>query len=105
MPAGRDGHCMVNLPDGRILIIGAESPYSLTKSVLFFDPVDNTFTTGPSLLFDKAGVACALFHSPLHGKRPVVLVARQTAEVYDYTQTNATWIQSKYRTCSIISPS
>ena len=95
LPAGRQGHCMVNLPDGRILIIGAESPSSLSKNVLFFDPVDNSFTPGPSVLFDSAHAACTLFYSPLHGNRPVVFVAKQTAEIYDYTKTNA-WEQSKY---------
>ena len=97
LPAARQGHCMVNLPDGRILIIGAENPSSLRKNVLFFDPVDDSFTPGPSLLFDSAHAACTLFYSPLHGNRPVVFVAKQTAEIYDYTKTNA-WEQSKYRT-------
>ena len=95
LPAARQGHCMVNLPDGRILIIGAESPSSLYKNVLFFDPVTKSFTTGPSLLFDRAHAGCTLFYSPLHGNRPVVFVAKQTAEIYDYEQTNA-WEQSKY---------
>ena len=95
LPAARHGHCMVNLPDGRILIIGAESPRSLSKNVLFFDPVDNSFTPGPSMLFDRKHAGCTLFYSPLHGNRPVVFVAKQTAEIYDYTKTNA-WEQSKY---------
>ena len=103
LPAARHGHCMVNLPDGRILIIGAESPRSLSKNVLFFDPVDNSFTPGPSMLFDRKHAGCTLFYSPLHGNRPVVFVAKQTAEIYDYTKTNA-WEQSKYPTHVVITP-
>ena len=45
----------------------------------------------------KDGAGMTLFNSPLHGDRPVVLVAGgggQWAEVFDYTNANA-WEESK----------
>ena len=45
----------------------------------------------------KDGAGMTLFNSPLHGDRPVVLVAGgggQWAEVFDYTNSNA-WEESK----------
>ena len=81
---------------------------------MFFNPEDNTFAPGPSLLFGRLRCGCALFQSPLHDNRPVVLAAGGdatyfrnpdavgTAEVLDYTNTNE-WQQSKLiNTFSII---
>ncbi len=56
------------------------------------DPVNNTFSTGPSMSYERRDAACTLFNSPLHNGRPVVLAAggglQATAEVYDYTYAN-----------------
>ena len=85
---------MVTLHDGKVLILGANpnSP-SLYKNVIIFDPAQNTFTTGPSLSYNRDNAACTLFNSSLHDNRPVVLAAggwgQATAEVYDYTNDNA----------------
>ena len=95
MPAARYGHCMVTLDDGKVMILGG---YPTSKIVLIFDPEDNTFNTGPSLLFNRYYFGCAVFKSPLHNNRPVVLAAggsgQKTAEVLDYTNAN-TWEHSK----------
>ena len=94
LPEARSGHCMVTLHDGKVLILGANpnSP-SLYKNVIIFDPAQNTFTTGPSLSYNRDNAACTLFYSNLHDNRPVVLAAggwgQATAEVYDYTNDNA----------------
>lgn len=94
LPEARSGHCMVTLHDGKVLILGANpnSP-SLYKNVIIFDPAQNTFTTGPSLSYNRDNAACTLFNSNLHDNRPVVLAAggwgQATAEVYDYTNDNA----------------
>ncbi len=52
LPVARYGHCMVTLHDGKVIIIGGY-PSSLYKNVLVFDPADNSFTTGPSLSYNK----------------------------------------------------
>ena len=118
MPASRYAHCMVTLHDGKIMILGGYlgGPRKLRdpklKSVMIFNPEDNTFTSGPSLLFGRVRFGCALFQSPLHENRPVILAAggdgtysrnpRNTAEVLDYTNT-IEWQQSKLiNTFSII---
>ena len=92
LPLGRHGHCTVTLHDGKVMIIGADYHSSLRKNVLTFDAADNSFTTGPSLSYDRRHAACTLFHSDLHNGRPVVLsvggVSQATAEVYDYTISN-----------------
>ena len=53
LPSGRHGHCMVNLPDGRIMILGGS--WTHEKEVLIFDPTTDTFTNGPSMIFDRVG--------------------------------------------------
>ena len=71
------------------------------RSVLTFNPQDNSFTQGPNLLYDRYGHGCTLYNSPMHGNRPVVLAVSgvawrnaDTAEVLDYTNTNV-WEESK----------
>ena len=104
LPAGRWCHCMVTLHDDRVLILGAEAPGSLYRNVIIYDALDNSFTSGPSMNYNRRCAACTLFESPLHNGRPVVLVAGgygagPTSEVYDYTNANNQWqtsIQSHY---------
>jgi len=92
LPVARAGPCSVTLHDGKVMILGAESPSSLRRNVIIMDPADNTFSTGHSLRYKRVDAACTLFYSPLHNGRPVVLAAggewQATAEVYDYTYAN-----------------
>ena len=91
LPVARYGHCMVTLHDSKVIIIGGY-PSSLNQNVLVFNPADNSYTTGPSMSYERRHSACTLFHSDLHNGRPVVLAAggsgQATAEVYDYTNSN-----------------
>ena len=97
MPTPRSKHCMVTLDDGRVMILGGERPNS--KNVLIFDPKNKTFTDGPNLNYGRYDAACTVFVSPLHGNKPMVLSAggyeQITAEVLDYTNTSASWQNSK----------
>jgi hypothetical protein len=92
LPEARYGHCSVTLHDGKVMILGARYPSSLYRNVIIMDPADNSFTTGPSMSYEREQAACTLFNSPLHNGRPVVLAAggnyQATAEVYDYTYAN-----------------
>ena len=95
---------------GKVMIIGGNihifeenKYYSMSsnfKNVLIFDPKDNSFTTGPSLLFGRSNGGCTTFLSPMHDNRSVVLsvggLLQSTAELLDYTNPNSkTWEQSK----------
>ena len=92
LPVAREGHCSVTLHDGKVMILGAWDPSSLYRNVIIMDPADNSFTTEPSMSYERDSAACTLFNSPLHNGRPVVLAAggrdQATAEVYDYTYAN-----------------
>ena len=98
LPSPRSRHCMTKLPSGRIVIIGGY-PSSVGKSVIEFDPITNSFNELPSLSTERYDLACAVFKSPFHNERLVLLAAggyyEATAELLDYTQTNAKWTQSK----------
>ena len=102
LPSARRQHCMVTLNDGRVMILGGhglEGPSSNDQSVQIFNPEDDTFTTGPTLLYRKIEAGCTLFMSPLHENRPIVLAvggsSQSTAEVLDYTVANAIWEEGK----------
>lgn len=76
---------------GIVLILSAiYLPLStIARNVYIFDPEEDTFTSGPSLIYDRFHSACTIFNSPQHNNRPVVLAAggnsQPSAEVYDYT--------------------
>ena len=99
LPSPRDDHCMVTLHDNRVMILGSENGTTDSKSVIIYEPDTENFSTAPSLQFDRNGAACALFYSPLHENRPVVLAVggynTDTAEIYDYTHSNE-WEKSKH---------
>ena len=99
LPSPRSKHCMTKLPSGRIIIIGGYPSSSVGKSVIEFDPITNSFNDLPSLITERSYLACAVFKSPFHNERLVLLAAggerEATAELLDYTQPNAKWTQSK----------
>ena len=82
-----------------ILTLGSDGSGTTQKTTLFYDPTSDTFETGQNTLFDRTEAGCALFTSPLHGDRPIVLIVggkgQYTAEILDYTITD-TWEQSKF---------
>ena len=59
----------------------------------------------PSLIHSRFNAGCAIFNSPLHNFRPVILavggLSQATAEIYDYTQPNAKWTESKINSIRI----
>jgi len=105
LPEERGGHCMVDLRDGRFMIIGGlmdnpHGPPHGTTNVLIYNSYDASFTYGPSLREARAQQACTLFQSPKHNQRWVVLVVGgrhysdegdATSEVLDFTVPNAVW--------------
>ena len=109
LPTVRKGHCMVNLHDDRVMILGGQKNIGSTvKNVIIYDPTSKTFSESsyfhPSLLFERAHAGCALFYSPLHDNRPVVLAVGgsgqdgATAEILDYTRRGVrpnSWEQSE----------
>ena len=102
LPTVREQHCMVNLHDNRVMILGGSIyPTGSVKNVIIYDPTSDTFSDAPSLLFERQHAGCALFYSPLHDNRPVVFAVggfgedAATTEILDYTHTNS-WEQSEY---------
>jgi hypothetical protein len=68
MATGRMGHAATRLPDGRVLVSGGitdlnapntpiDPVFSVTRSVEIYNPVTNTWTTGPQLSKPRAGHA------------------------------------------------
>ena len=97
----RIAHCMVTLHDGIIMILGGSYLTGTSVMMTLTGDPDQGFSdeSGPTLLFDRLHAACVVFNSPLHGNRPVVIVAggvsQVTAEILDYTVSGSSWEQSK----------
>ena len=104
LPNSRDGLCAVKLSTGQVMILGGRPPYGGFKnssSAIIFDPDTETFDKSlPSMRIELLNGACAVFKSGMHDNREVVLAAggnhEATAELFDYTQPNATWTKSNY---------
>ena len=96
-------HCMVELKNGSIMIMGAK--YYHNKTFLF-NPNTKEFIRFHDMLRAREFAGCALFNSPKHGDRPVVAIGggeipaigtplKSTIEVLDYTTEGSTWELSK----------
>ena len=64
LPVATIGHCMVTMDNGHVAILGVSSQH---KSLHIFNPSTNTYTTGPSMVFDRYSAGCTLFYSQKHG--------------------------------------
>ena len=98
LPSPRFKHCMVVLPDGKVMIIGGSSDNK--KSVMMFDTDSKKFNESiyQDLIHETWGAGCAVFNSSGHGNRSVVLSVggkQNAAELYDYTKPKAVWTKSK----------
>ena len=100
-PAEFIKHCMVELNNGSIMIMGAK--YYHNKTFLF-DPTTKEFIQFHDMLKAREFAGCALFNCPKHGDRPVVAIGggetpeaplKSTIEVLDYTIEGSTWELSK----------
>ena len=103
LPHPNAGHCMVQLSDKRIMLLGSEAK-NAGQSVTIFDANKQSFSNTTNnnnlkLKFRRSASACTLFNSLKHNNRSVVLAVggtgTRTSEVLDYTQNNAAWEQSK----------
>ena len=94
LPGPREAHCAVKLANGHVMLLGG---FLNEKSVIILHPVDQSL---PRLIFDRYGLGCATFNSPMHDNREVVLAVggyqQATAEVLDYSQPNPAWTESNY---------
>ena len=104
LPSARYAHCAVKLLSQKVMIIGGtisneQNQTSKNPNTLIFDPKTKTFDNSlPPLNIARTGLGCVVFNSVMHENREVVLAVggygQATAEVYDYTQPNATWTKS-----------
>ena len=102
LPSPRSGHCMVDLKDGRVMIIGGTPTF---KEVLIYHQSNRSFVHAANLSNGRSSFACALFNSAMHGFRPVILVAGgayasvyavNSVEVLDFTKTPTLWQHSEF---------
>ena len=84
------------------MILGADNAFGSRKTVTIFDRITETFTDGATMNNNRENAACTIFKSPNHGNRPVVFVGggkeQNTAEILDYSQSDATWEEGKFET-------
>ena len=100
LPTPRDEHCAVKLSNGQVMLLGGYSDET-KKSTIIFHPDKETFNQSlPSMTHERRRAGCAVFNSPMHENREVVLAVggyqESTAEVLDYSQPNAKWNESNY---------
>ena len=104
LPSARDGHCMVDLLDGRIILTGGSPTWN---EVLIYHQSNRSFVQGPPLLVGRKFHACTMFHSSTHGLQPVILVAggrtgsargaaTYSVEVLLLSNTLVAWKKSEY---------
>ena len=104
LPTSQSQHCAVKLSNEQVMLLGG---YPDKKSVIIFEPNTKRFDQSlPSMTHSRQNAGCAVFNSPLHGNRQVVLAVggykQATAEILDYTQDNPTWTESMYRFWQIL---
>ena len=99
LPETRARHCAVNLPNGKVVIMGGRTSQSdnNNKDVLIYDPSTSTYTSGKDMTSDHEMFACVHFYSDKHQGRTVILAAGGSSsskvEIYDYV--NGHWEESK----------
>ena len=95
LPYPVSSHCVVTLNDGRVMILGG---WGLRK-VLIFNSTSGTFSDAPDMLYTRSYHGCAIFNSPLHNHREVVLAGggweRDSVELLDYQTEGSTWQECK----------
>lgn len=94
LPQARARHCAVNLPNGKVVVMGGRTSQSVvSKDVLILDPSTASYTSGKDMTSDHEMFACVHFYSDKHEGRPVILAAggssSSKAEIYDYV--NGHW--------------
>ena len=99
LPYTLEGHCMLTLDDGRVIIIGGKNQDGMKEKVWFFNSQKNpesTFEKGPSLKTPRQNHACALFNNPMNGNKKFVLVAGGQGEGTYLKDTEILEIKSTY---------
>ena len=88
----------------KIYIMGGWTESGRTKNVHIYDQEDVFLppNNGPAMIHNRGGHSCTIFNSPGHENRPVAVVAggvdlvdNKSAELWDFTQPNSKWIESK----------
>jgi N-acetylneuraminic acid mutarotase len=85
MSIGRTSHTATLLPDGRVLVAGGvsrENGGSPLASTEFYDPITNTWSSGPPMLAARSGHTATLLPN---GKVLAVGGGADTAELFDPT--------------------
>ena len=99
LPQPRDGHCMLQLDEKRVMLIGS-GWYHDKQTTVNYNFGNNTFTKGPRLNQKRKEAGCVVFKSPMHDGRPVALVvggfnSKSTSEILDFTKPGNKWVPCK----------
>ena len=98
LPFALRGHCMVVIDNNEFMILGSWLPFDQRKNTMTYNANSETFSSGPSMIYDRGYAACSMFQSKLHNDRHVVLCAgglldQGTAELLDFSQEDAQWTE------------
>ena len=98
LPNARWGHRMVVINNDEFMILGSWLPSDQYRNTMTYNASSETFSSGPSMIYDRRSAACSMFQSKLHNDRQVVLCAgglndNGTAELLDFSQKNAQWTE------------
>lgn len=110
MPEPRSGHCMVRFEENKSILIGGKVGRKTIDSTVVFDHNTGTFSEGPKLVTKRKDQGCAVFNSPQHNGRPVVVVGGQgtvggpggtgrginDVEAWDFTISGTSFERCKY---------
>jgi len=100
LPSKMADHCSVQMENGKIMLINKDG------KVLIYDASTESFSDGPSTRSSGGLTACALFRSPAHGNRAVVVRVHgrgKKAEVFDFTKASE-WEQISDLPTNIFDP-
>lgn len=110
MPEPRSGHCMVRFEENKSILMGGKVGRKTIDSTVIFDHITGTFSEGPKLVTKRKDQGCAVFNSPQHNGRPVVVVGGQgtvggsggtgrginDVEAWDFTISGTSFERCKY---------
>ena len=105
LPDKLEGHCMLTLDDGRVMILGGKKDKVMKENVWIFNSPTNPASEPielHSMHTARQRHACALFNNPMNGNKQFVLVAGgqdvNDAEILEIKPTSQMYLE-KWTKC------
>ena len=101
LPQPRFGHCMVQYKD-TVFVVGGVVAYLESQSTVWLFNVKDGIRfigSGPQMNYGRWGQACGIYHSAIHGGKPLMVVAGGrgyglTSEMWDFSSPGSNWTLS-----------